>query len=90
MSDRQVELGCVQPRGQRLTIRIVTQEWQRLQRLWKFKYEVMSKASPDFGFVDILFGADNLPAGHTYYARLNDTPGNPRITKVYREVGHAR
>ena len=72
------------------TIRIITQEWQRLQRLWKFKYEVMSKASPEFGFVDIVFGTDNLRAGHAYYVRLNNVRGNPRIVKVYREVGHAR
>lgn len=85
-SDRTVDIGSVRLAGQRLTIRIVTDEYLRVQRSWKYKYEVMSKASPYFGFVDVAYSDDLLRAGHTYHVRFNDNTRNPRIEKVFREV----
>lgn len=41
-----VERGSVQLIGQRLTIRIITDEYLRVQRCYRYKYEVVSKASP--------------------------------------------
>jgi ribonuclease HI len=45
-TERQVEIGSVQMRGQRLVIRIITAEWlPSPHRLFKYKYEVLSKQS---------------------------------------------
>lgn len=78
--------GCVKMLGQRLTIRIITDEYLRVQRLWKLKYEVMSRKSPYFGKVDWIFSEEMLKAGHTYHVRVNEMTGNPRVTKVFREI----
>ena len=40
--------------GQRLTIRIITVEYLRVQHCWKYKYEVISEGSPYFENVDML------------------------------------
>jgi len=72
--------------GQRVTLRIISCEYLRVQRCWRYKYEVMSKASSYFGNVDWIFSEISLRDGHTYYVRLNDETPNPRILKLYREV----
>ncbi len=48
-STKQMERGSVQLNGQILTIYIVTDEYLKHQRCYKYKYQVMSKASPYFG-----------------------------------------
>lgn len=81
-----VEPGSVKLSNQRLTIRIVTCEWLRVQRLWKYKYEVMSRRSPFFGKVDVVFSEIALRDAHTYYVVMNDQTGNPRIRIMIREI----
>jgi ribonuclease HI len=78
--------GSVEVTGQRLTIRIITDEYLKVQRCYKYKYEVMSKASSYYGLVDLVFSDVMLRAGHTYYVRMNDQTKNPRIVRSYREV----
>lgn len=87
-SPNSVEVGSVQMRAQRATIRIITDEYLPVQKVNKYKYEIMSKASPYYRCVDIIYSdADiHLRAGHTYYVRVNDDTRRPRVTKVYREV----
>lgn len=83
---KSIERESVQLAGQRLTIRIVTDEYLRVQRCYKVKYEVMSKASPYFGCADLAYSDTVLRAGHTYYVLMNDDSKNPRVEKIYREV----
>ena len=83
---KSVERGSVHMNGQRVTLRIISCEYLRVQRCWRYKYEVMSKASSYFGNVDWIFSEISLRDGHTYYVRLNDETPNPRILKLYREV----
>jgi ribonuclease HI len=85
---RPMERGSVRMEGQRLTIRIVKEEFQAVQRVDKLSYEVLSKASPFRGCFDVIFANPslNLRAGHCYYVRVNEDTGNPRIEKVFREV----
>jgi Ribonuclease HI len=85
-TQKSIERGSVELGGQRLTIRIVTDEYLRVQRCYKYKYEVMSKASSFFGSVDVAFSELLLRAGHTYYVRMNNNSKNPRIEKLFREV----
>ena len=53
-----MEAGSVRLSNQRLTIRVITCEYLRVQHLWKYKYEVMSPKSPYFGKVDVAFSED--------------------------------
>jgi ribonuclease HI len=83
---KSVERGCVQLIGQRLTIRIITDEYLRVQRIYKYKYEVVSHASPFRSLVDIAFSKQLMRAGHTYYVLMGTDTAAPRIVKIYREV----
>ncbi|MGA2455611.1 MAG: ribonuclease H [Solirubrobacteraceae bacterium] len=87
-SDRSVEPGSVAMRGQRMTIRIVTDEFLRTQRMNKYKYEVMSARSEFRGCIDVIYSEPgiHLSAGHTYYVQVNAEPRRPRVVKMFREI----
>jgi ribonuclease HI len=87
-TDRSVEPGSVGMHGQRMTIRIITDEFLRTQRINKYKYEVMSARSEFRGCVDLIYSEPGiqLSAGHTYYVQVNAEPQRPRIVKMFREI----
>ena len=72
--------------GQRLCVRMITCEFLRTQRVWKLMYDVVSKASPYRGKVDLIYSDELLRDGHSYWVRVNDDASNPRIVKVFREL----
>lgn len=86
LTDESVNLGSVQMRGQRVSIRIISTEYLKLQKVWKCKYEVISKGSVDYLNVDIIISDELLKAGHSYYVQLNDDTSNPRVRKVFWEI----
>jgi ribonuclease HI len=81
-----MEAGSVRLSNQRLTIRVITCEYLRVQHLWKYKYEVMSPRSPYFGKVDVAHSEVALRDGHTYFVLMNDDAGDPRIRSLIREI----
>lgn len=83
---KSTELGSVEMRGQRISIRIITTEYLRVQRLFKYKYEVISKGSKYYGNVDDIFCCEVMREGHHYEVRVNKNTANPTVTKVLREV----
>lgn len=87
-SARPLDVGCVDMRGQRATIRIITDEYLAQQRMNKYMYEVVSKASEFRGCVDVIFSDATicLRRGHTYFVRFNDDARAPRVLACYREV----
>ncbi len=85
-SSKSVSVGSIEMSGQRITIRIITSELLKVHRLWKYKYEVISKHSRYRGNVDIIFSNHFLSTGHTYYVRVNCNTINPRVEKVFREI----
>lgn len=81
------QVGSVEMLGQRLTIRIVTAEAVPLQRLNRYRYEVMSRGSPFYGCIDFAYAEDTmLRPGHTYYVTMGKDAGYPQIVKCHREV----
>jgi ribonuclease HI len=84
----QVERGSVQMLGQQLTIHLIEEVDQSAQGLVRFKYEVMSRRSPYFGKVDLIWADRGTPlrAGHSYRVRVNGDTQAPRIVKVFAEV----
>jgi len=86
LTPESVELGCIPMLGQRISVRIVTVEFLTTQKVWKCKYEVISKGSKHYGLVDILFSDALLAAGHSYYLQLNRGQGNPRVLRVFHEI----
>lgn len=87
-STRKLEIGCVQMRGQRATIRIITDEYLQQQRMNKYVYEVVSRGSEFRGCVDVVFADESiyLSGGHTYHVRFNTDTRTPRILKCFREI----
>lgn len=86
LSAKSVQPGCVPMLNQRISIRIITDEYLKLQKRFKYKYEVISKSNPYFGNIDFAFSEIILNAGHCYSIRFNDEPHNPTITKMFREL----
>ena len=88
LSSRSVEPGCVPMLNQTLSIRIITEYNLKAQRLFKYKYEVVSEDSPYFGNIDIVYAERNimLRATHCYSVKFNDNPNNPRIIEVIEEL----
>jgi len=72
--------------GQRLAIRVVTSEYLSVQRISKYKYEVLSEDSKYFGLVDIIFSKIHLRAGRHYEVRVNQETRNPQIIELIREI----
>lgn len=86
ISKQKTKVGSVIVKGQRITIRIINSEYLQVQKLFRYRYEVMSKASEFFGAVDFLVTKENVNPGHIYYVKLNNDQNNPGIEKVYREI----
>jgi ribonuclease HI len=82
-----VEVGCVKMLGQRISIRIISGEKLKVQKIYKYKYEIVSKNNPFSKKVDIAFSGHMLREGHSYSVRFNIDTNNPRIEKVFREIG---
>jgi ribonuclease HI len=83
--------GSVEMLGQRLTIRIVGAEPVPLKpHLSRYRYEVMSRASPYYGCMDFAF-SDNpmLRPHHAYYVRMGTDQGYPQIARVFAERADA-
>jgi ribonuclease HI len=86
ISDRSVAPGCVQMFGQRLRIRIITRENLRMQKTYKYKYEVVDKDDPHNECVDIIFCQKCLRATHSYLVEVGDKQENPQILRVIGEI----
>ncbi len=81
------EQGSVGMLGQRLTIRIVSADYLAVQKLHKYRYEVMSPRSPFLGNIDIAYSDDPLMRpGHVYRVTMGKDRKNPRIAKCHLEV----
>jgi len=80
------KLGSVEMLGQRLTIRIVECKYLQVQHLYRYRYEVISKASPFYRRVDFLSSTEILREGHTFSVRMNTDISNPQIAKLFHEV----
>ncbi|MDO9287297.1 MAG: ribonuclease H [Thermodesulfovibrionales bacterium] len=83
---KSVEIGSVKMQGQRLKIRIITTEYLKTQRLFKYRYEVLSKGSKYFENVDFIFSNKSIRDGHCYIVSLNKITNNPTIIKVIEEI----
>ncbi len=83
---KMTDIGSVEMKGQRLLIRIITDEYLPTHKKYKFKYEVVSKGSKYYGNVDQIFADFPLRAGHEYQVTLNKNTKTPRILKVIEEI----
>ncbi len=86
-SKRLTRRGSVEMMGQRVSIHIINEEYMRLQKICKYRYEIISKGSAYFGNIDIIYSdLHHLKAGHKYLVTFNKDSKNPRILKMIREI----
>lgn len=85
-TSKKTEVGSVKMEGQQMVVQVITVEYLGPpHRLWKYKYEVLSKESRYFGNVDEIFSEIAL-GRHQYEVRVNDNTKNPRIVELVCEL----
>jgi ribonuclease HI len=86
-SQKKTQIGSVEIKGHRVSIHVINEEYLRLQKLSKYRYEVISKRSEYYGNVDFAYSEiHTLKAGHKYIITFNKNNKNPRIVKVLHEI----
>jgi ribonuclease HI len=85
LSPKSVEQGSIKMGGQIAIIRIISDELLKVQKCYRYKYEVLSKTNPFYQNVDFAISDISLSAGHTYFVKFNSDSSNPRIEKVFSE-----
>ncbi len=74
-------------KGQRISINIINDEYMSLQKMSKYRYEIISPGSAYFQKVDIIYSdLHHLKSGHQYVVTLNKDNNNPKILKVIQEI----
>lgn len=83
---QKTKVGSIAMTGQRVGIRIVTSEYLRTQKVIKYRYEVVSEDSIDFGKIDIAYSNHYMRDTHSYLVQFNNTTANPRIVDIIEEI----
>ncbi|MBL8019719.1 MAG: ribonuclease HI [Leptospirales bacterium] len=88
VSKQQSRTGSVEMQGQTFVVRIVTSHYMSLQRMHKYKYEVMTPESPFVGALDIIYSNRNisLRPDHRYLVTVNTNAKVPLILEVHEEI----
>lgn len=84
-TDQPIDIGSVGMHGQTLTIHIFKSEYQRLHRLSKYWYSVMSEDSPYHGRASVIYSDLHHLRRRVYRVRVNDDTQNPRIVEEFGE-----
>lgn len=85
-SEQSVKRSSIDMHGQIFSIRIITDTYLRAQRVYKYKYEIISDNDEHFGCVDVIYSTHVLGAGHHYKVKVNEDVKNPRIIEVIEEL----
>ena len=86
LTHKPTKIGSVDMDGQRITIRVGETQYLTEHKIWRYRYEVMSKKSPYYMNADWITSKIHLRDGREYYVRLNDNSSNPQILKLFREI----
>ncbi len=78
--------GSVVGEGQRLRIKIVSSEWIKSHKEYKYRFEVLSKKSKYFGNMDLVWYKDNMRVGHIFDVILMEGLSYCRIKRLIKEV----
>jgi ribonuclease HI len=86
ISSRKMEIGCVEMKGQRISVKILAVDLLKPQNIWRYQYQVLTKCSPYCDCIDQIFSRDSLDVDKSYLIKVNSVTKNPEIIKVYRET----
>jgi ribonuclease HI len=84
----QVDVGSVRIEGQELIIYVRTGDYMEIQRLYRYRYEVVDDDSPYNGCADDIYSERDLllSPGHIYAVRVNGEQSNPRVLELLEEI----
>src|SRR5208337_2177151 len=87
-SPNKTEIGSVKSHGRKLKVRVIKDEYLPVQKLNKYKYEVISPNSDYFQCVDDCFSDKDvvLKAGHRYSVSFMRNSPYPKISKIIEEI----
>jgi hypothetical protein len=85
-TDQPLEPGSVPMEGQEMTIRIFKTEFQKVQGLTKYWFEVVDEESPHHGRASVAWSELHHFRRHVYRVRVNDETKNPRILEDLGEI----
>jgi len=80
------EVGSVKMLGQRISIKVIGSEYLKEQKLYKLRYEVISKGILFSGKVDFIYSNVPLRPNHSFYVVFNNANAMPMVRKVIKEL----
>lgn len=80
------ERGSVKMLGQTIKIRIITSEYLRERKIFRLRYEVISKNSKFYDKVDFVYSEKPLRAGHSFLVSFNRNDRFPQISRIFKEL----
>jgi len=87
LSNKSVEYGSVKMLGQKISIRIITSKYlSSPHKIWRYKYEVISKKSRFYKNVDMIYYHGPLRKRYSYSVSLNKNNDYPQISKVLQVI----
>jgi ribonuclease HI len=86
LSDTKTKPGSVSLNGQVLTIFIVEVQRLRVQKTWKYRYQVVSRDSSDYDAIDWAYSQGIMRDGHYYEVQMNSDMAHPQIVSTLREI----
>ena len=78
--------GSVRLFGQTIMIYIIEVQRLRVQKTWKYRYQVVSQDSPDRHAIDWIFSSEHMRDGHFYEVQVNEDIRHPQVLALLREV----
>lgn len=72
--------------GQTMVIYVVEVQRMRVQRTWKYRYQVATKESKDYQAIDWIYSVEQMRDGHFYEVQVNDDMRHPQVLAVLREL----
>ncbi len=78
--------GSVKMLGQRLRVKIIISSYYKNHNLFKYRFQIISKKSKFFGFVDEIYSKEVLRPNHYYLVILGKDNSRPTFSKVIREI----
>ena len=86
IASRKLEIGCVEMKGQRVSIKILAAALFEKQNIWRYEYQILTKSSLFFDRVDQIFCETALDVEKSYYVKFNSETKSPRIVKIYKTI----
>lgn len=78
--------GSVTISGQQMVIYVVETEWMRVQKIWKYRYQVVTEERSDYLSMDWIFSRMQMRDGHYYEVQVNKSTAFPQVLEIVREV----